>query len=472
MGNVLEIIEDGKVIAETSFEITDIKSCIWYDLLDKEQKQEEGHTKTAFYGENLKLQIETEGIDDGTELEIEIIAKNDEGTVVELKDDDDQPIKILTKVTSNKAIFEPFYVNPKWFDKDAPITFFFNLKIKDEDNYIGENLPTEIENQLKPISFGKPDEFKIDKAKGYLLEKQTDGTKIGYTSGDRLDILKYQEWFENNSEELDIKNKKQYKSYFKSVYLTYLWGWSITGEFGNEANRKSIIAEFEKAGKKYNIPPSILWTYAAGEGLLLICSKGSSTDLTEKVHSFQAFGLDFFENQAKVMRTKGYLDTSFNENSGKVIKNKSTGVETFPTPFTSEYAAIRYDDGTQLRRYEAADSATGTPINPVYFKDLLNGIKGACAVYANAFDYAATSAQNIGWGKLTLNQQVFFAYLKIQKTSEKGNAEINRYRKKSDANFLDEEYTRTKLDGGGIPNKSYHRWVVWRYVLLGKHFSK
>jgi hypothetical protein len=86
------------------------------------------------------------------------------------------------------------------------------------------------------------------------------------------------------------------------------------------------------------------------------------------------------------------------------------------------------------------------------------------------FDYAAKSAQNIGWGSLTLNQQVFFGYLKVEKASKKGSAEINLYRKKSDANFLDTEYTRVKNDEY-ICNKQYNRWVAWRYILLGKYFN-
>ena len=69
---------------------------------------------------------------------------------------------------------------------------------------------------------------------------------------------------------------------------------------------------------------------------------------------------------------------------------------------------------------------------------------------------------------------MFFAYIKIQKTSEAGNAEINRYRNKPDANFLDEDYTRSnsKVELKLIKNKCYIRWVAWRYILLGKHFIK
>ncbi len=468
MKNTLELIENNEVVATTSFEIIDIKSSVWLDILDKEQKQEEGHTKTAFYGENLKLLIETEGIDDETELEIEISAKNDEGTTVEIKDDDDQPIKMIAKTTSNKVTFEPFYVNPKWFNKEAPITYFYNLKIKNESTYIGEDLPTEIENQLKPIGFGKPDIFKIDKAKGYLLEKQADGTKIAYTSGERLDILKYQEWFEDDSEGLDFSNKKQVDSYFKSVYLTYLFKWSIRGEFGNETNRKKVIASFEKAGTKYNIPPSVLYTYAVGEGMHRLCSTGSSTDLNTQIDSFKAFGLDFFEKQVTSLRTKGYLDTTYNS-AGTAIDN--IGSFTLPIPFNGEYAIIRYADGSTRTRSESADNGNITNVYPVLFKDLESGIEGACAVYANAFDYTVTSANNVGWGSLTLNQQVFFGYIKIQKTSELGNAEINRYRNKTDANFLDENFTTTNDDKGLIRNKCYHRWVTWRYILLSKHFS-
>ncbi len=255
--------------------------------------------------------------------------------------------------------------------------------------------------------------------------------------------------------------------------MTRLFGWSINNEFDNEANRQQIIAEFEKAGKKYNIPPSILWTYAAGEGLLENCSwRPKRVDLKAEVNSFKAFGLDFFENHVKTMRTKGYLDASFKQNKTNVIYS---GSYKMPPSFTEDYAAIRNKYGTKLIRKESADpAATGTRVCPVFFKDLLTGIKGASAIYANAYDYASTSAQNLGWGKLTLNQQVFFGYVKIQKTSEKGNAEINRYRNKPDANFLDENYTRdaTRTDLLLIKNKCYVRWVVWRYVLLGKHFSK
>lgn len=469
MKNTLELIENNEVVATTSFDIIDIKSCVWIDSLDKEQKQEEGYTKTAFYGENLKLLIELEGIDDGTELEVEISAKNDEGTDVELKDDDDQPIKILAKLTANKVTFEPFYVNPKWYDKESPITYFFNLKIKDESTYIGENLPNEVENQLKPIGFGKPDVFKIDKAKGYLLEKNADGTKIAYTSGERLDILMYQEWFENDSEELDFSNKNQINTYFKSVYLTYLFKWSIRGEFGNATNRNKVIAAFEKAGKKYNIPPSILYTYAVGEGMNAVCSNGSKTNLNAQIDSFEGFGLDFFEKQIITLKSKGYLDASYN--SAGTAVDSLTNFK-LPKPFNGEYAIIRYADGSTRKRSENADKGKVVNVYPVLFKNIETAIEGASAVYANAYDYTAKSANNVGWGSLTLNQQVFFGYIKIQKTSEKGNAEINRYRNKPDANFLDEDYTSTFDDGKKIRNKCYHRWVAWRYILLGKHFSK
>ncbi|MDO6761525.1 hypothetical protein Q4566_15035 [Tamlana sp. 2_MG-2023] len=469
MKNTLELVENNEVVATTTFEIIDVKSSVWLDSIDKVQKQEDGSTKTAFYGENLKIVVETEGIDDETELEIEVFAKNDEGATVDIKDDNEETIKITAKTASNKTTFEHFYVNPKWFDKEAPLTYFFNLKMKDENTIIKENLPAETEDQLKPIGFGKPDEFKIDKEKGYLLEKNENGKKIAYTSGERLDILKYQKWFEDDSEELDFSDKKQIDSYFNSVYLTYLFKWSIRGEFGNEKNRKRIIAAFEKAGNKYNIPPSVLYTYAVGEGMNATCSQGSSTNLDAKVDSFIAFGLDFFEKQVVTLRNKGYLDNTFNS-AGTIVKE--TNGFTIPTPFNGKYAITRFPDGSTRTRSEDADNEKIINVYPVIFKNMDAAIEGACAIYANAFDYTAKSAQNIGWGKLTLNQQVFFGYIKIQKTSEQGNAEINRYRKKSNANFLDEDYTDSDNDLNLIKNKCYHRWVAWRYILLGKHFTK
>ncbi len=469
MNTTLVLKENNKVIAKISFQVRDIKSCEWRDSLDQVLKQEDGHTKTAFYGEHLKLYVETEGVDDGTTLEAEIKAKTEDGTLVTLKDDTDQPILLTAEATANTVSFTPFYVNPEWYDKDAPLTYYCNIRVEGETDFIDENLPKTSEDQLKPLGFGKPDLFKIDAAKGYLLEKQADGTKIAYTSGERLDILKYQKWFEDDVDELDFDNKKQIDSYFKNVYLTYLFKWSIRGEFGNEANRKKVIAAFEKAGARYNIPPSVLYTYAVGEGMNAVCSNGTSTDLNATIDSFSAFGLDFFEKQMISLRNKGYLDAAYNS-AGTAIDAPSGF--TLPSPFNGEYAIIRYPNGTTRIRSESADKGNITNVYPVLFKNMETAIEGACAVYANAFDYAAKSAQNIGWGKLTLNQQVFFAYIKIQKTSEAGNAEINRYRNKPDANFLDSKYTSSFDDGTMISNKCYHRWVAWRYILLGKHFSK
>ena len=212
--------------------------------------------------------------------------------------------------------------------------------------------------------------------------------------------------------------------------------------------------------------------YAVGEGLQKTCSLDQNTNLNKEVYSFHAFGLDFFENQIKGLKSKGYINATFNSAGTATAIDLLDENYILPNPFNREYAIIRYADGSTVKRRESADNGNIVDVYPVLFKNLEFGIEGACAVYANAYDYTVKSAENIGWGNLTLNQHVFFAYVKIQKTSEKGNAEINRYRNKPNANFLDENYTTTKNDGKNIANKCYHRWVAWRYILLGKHFSK
>ncbi len=460
MKNTLELIENNEVVATTSFEIIDIKSSVWIDSLDKEQKQEEGHTKTAFYGENLKLLIETEGIDDGTELEIEISAKNDEGTTVEIKDDNDQPIKIIAKATSNKVTFEPFYLNPKWFNKKASITYFFNLKIKEETTYIGENLPTEVENQLKPIGFGKPDEFKIDKAKGYLLEKNKDGTKTAYTSGKLEDVEKYQEWFENESEELIFSNKKQIESYFKSVYMTYLFHWTPRGEFGNSVNRNRVIKAFNEAGKKHNLSASLLYTYACGEGMISDY-KNHHNNLDEPVMSFQTYGLDFFEKDAPNLIAEGYLSSSFT--SGGLNNARIGDSYNPPTPFPNgaNYAFVRIS-GKPMTRNEAGGIMD---VYPVWFKNLEDGIEGATAVYARAYQLAINDANTSGWNKLNINQKAFFGYHKIQNFEK-----FSSFYEYDSEIFLKGKYS-INPNIEFIKHKAFHRFVAWRYILLGKYFN-
>lgn len=370
------------------------------------------------------------------------------------------PIEISFSVPDNKEfISEAIHLNPHYFfKKNSDIKFYFSIK---------ECIAFE-SDPLFFSGFGKPDLFKKDAKKSYMYELLDNGTSVAYVSGNRLDILTYQDWFENESDELSFSNKEQLSSYFDNVYLTYLFRWSIEGGYGSENNRSRIIAAFEKAGKKYNIPPSVLYLYATGEGMKIKCDKGKDTNLDIPVNSYQALGLDFFEIEVRNLKVRGYLDKSFNS-AGTVIFGK---VDVYPRPFNGKYAIIRFSNGTTLMRQEAADKGEPVSIYPVIFKNIEAAIEGACALYARSYADAAASAKNIGWGDLTLNQNVFFGYIKIQKTSTKGNAELNRYRKKNNPNFLDENYSSTKLDSGVILNKSYHRWVAWRYILLGKHFSK
>ncbi len=461
MGNKLELKDNGEVLATTSFDVVEISSIKWLDSLDTELKQEDGLTKTAFYGEEVKLSIDLLGLD-GKELELEIIAKNDDGSTVALEEDERQPLTLAATVNGDNVVFEPFYISPLWMDKEVPVTYFFNLKIKGEESYIEENLPPEVEDQLKPIGFGKPDIFKIDKAKGYLLVKQSDGSKIGYTSGNLEDVDSYQNWFENDSEELVFSNSKQIDSYFDSVYFTYLFHWALRGEFGGEVNRKRVIKAFNDAGAKHKISASKLYVYACGEGMLSDYKIWHKNNLDEPVISFQTYGLDFFEKEVADLKSEGYLDSSFTS-GGSQLKNIGDS-RTPPTPFPSgaNYALVRVS-GKPMVRNEA-----GGPmyVYPVWFKDLENGVKGATAVYAKAYKLAIDDANASGWGELNTNQKMFYGYHKIQ-TPYESLTDFYGYEEKV---FLIGEYSKNP-DIKFIKHKAFHRFVAWRYILLGKYFN-
>lgn len=420
-------------------------------------KEEE--IENAILGEEIKIKLFLDYAV-GTNLTLVIKAKNDTEQIYYTRDE--KPIEIPIIVPENKEfITKAIHLNPHHFyRKNQETKFLFYIK----ELVIYESKP------LIFKGFGKPDIFKKDRTKSYMYKRLENGSSIAYVSGVRIDILTYQKWFEDDSEELAFSNEKQVTSYFENVYLTYLYRWSLEGEYGSEANRSKIIQAFEKAGKKHNVPPSILYTYACGEGMMY-CYKKQKLDISKPISSFEAFGLDFFEKEVDNLKAKGYLDKSFNSSGKAIIDYIDFDKVILPIPFNGKYAITRYPDGKPMGRSESADNGKIVDVYPVYFKNLDAGIEGACALYARSFKYTATSANKVGWGNLTLNEHVFFGYLKIQKTSTLGNAEINLYRKKSNPNFLDEDYTTTSKDGGKISNKAYHRWVAWRYILLGKHFS-
>ncbi|WP_430906201.1 hypothetical protein [Maribacter sp. 2-571] len=457
--------------------LPEITDSFWLNIKDEEIPKDDEGVQDIYHGEKVKVKLVVTGAEEGQELVITVKSQDDGA---ELAESEKQPFALSTKVQNGEALSEPFYIDPIWFDKENTVTYVFDVKLKEGDSVLAENLPEAEEKRLAPVGFGKPDLFKMDPTKGYSLERESNGKKTAYTGGKMEEIELYQSWFEDDSDELDTAKKVQIKSYFESVYMTRLMGWSPNNEYGNAANRAKIIAAFETASSKHGVPASIMFTYAAGEGMQLRCSRGPLTDINKQVQSFQAFGLDFFEEQAAGLKKQGYLSKSFDTKATalaeKYVDSKGKKyylVKPVKDFKGGDYAIVRLKKGGYYTRSEAADGGKTVSVYPVVFKDLLTGIEGACAVYAKAYDDAQASSKKIGWGELTQNQKAFFGYVKIQKTSTKGNAELNRYRPKPDANFYDRKYSPVGvLEIEAIMDKSYRRYVAWRYIRLGKFFTE
>lgn len=462
MANVLELTENGRVLATTTFYINDIKKVVWLDKLGKEIKSGEENANAAFYGEELKLQIEIDGKEEGAEFEIEIKAKDAADADTLLIADERQPLTLTATLKDKKIIFDSVYLNPMWFDKENPLTYVVFLKIKGSATYIAENLPNNDESRPKPIGFGKPDIFKIDAKKGYLLERQENDKKVAYVSGDRLDIEMYQDWFENGADELDYHKKKaQVQSYFKSVYGVRPYGWAPNGEFGrDEVKIRKVVDLFEQQGAKHKIDPSILWTIAVGEGLITIY-KDMKNDFNIPVNSFQAFGIDFLgdEEYLRKMYNGGYLKESYK--SAGIAKTGLKPIfykDVFPQ--SGSFVNILEFNGSIPIRNEAGGPKK---IYPIWFKNMEQAVVGCTAVYARSYDLATKEASSLGWESLNLNQNVYYAYYKVQYP----------YRKLTYYDNNSENFHNGSVDESfHVPIKAYNRWVTWRYVMLSNYFSK
>jgi hypothetical protein len=298
-----------------------------------------------------------------------------------------------------------------------------------------------------------PDKFEVNASKANSSEILSDGTRVTYVSGESSDIEMYQQMFEESGT-LDFNNRGQINSYFESVYGVRPYGWAPRGEFGNEANRNRIISLFEQAGAFYGVDPSILFTYAMGEGMYYL-RDGSAIENNTPIDSFKILGLDFFGSDW----TKYNLPSNFKSGG-------TTPFGKYPNFGSATHFTITQANGNPLVRNEAGGP---TNIYPVYFRDIETAIIGASGIYSGAYNKAISSAQDLGWSNLTENQNVFYGYYKIQYP----NRELTYYGNTS-ANFLNGnvKFDLTNQDPLGIPSKSYRRWIEWRYIKLSGYFSK
>ncbi|MDY0315825.1 MAG: hypothetical protein RBR32_12190 [Bacteroidales bacterium] len=220
-----------------------------------------------------------------------------------------------------------------------------------------------------------------------------------------------------------------------------------------DCKKEDVDAAFEEAGSLYGISPSLLYTYAAGEGLILLT--GYDIENNVPINSFNLLGLDFFGSEWHKYNLPSYFKSGGNTALGET-----------PNFGTATHTTITQADGSPLIRNEAGGA---TKISPVYFKNFNIAIIGASGVYAAAYNKSVTSGQNQGWGELNENEKAFFGYYSIQYP----NRELSYYGNAS-GNFLDNSirYDLTSTDPSDVPSKAYRRWVEWRYVKISGFFSK
>ena len=136
----------------------------WMSDKDKKLDQTNGLTVDVFFGESVKIQIETAGVANGTKIHVKVKAK------IGVDDDQDfEEIEHTLEVKDNTAILEDFYINPKWYnekienydfkahqteiDSKEAIAFVFDTKFEDKDWDESIRLPKNENDYLKPITY-------------------------------------------------------------------------------------------------------------------------------------------------------------------------------------------------------------------------------------------------------------------------------------------------------------------------------
>ncbi len=160
-----------------------------------------------------------------------------------------------------------------------------------------------------------------------------------------------------------------------------------------------------------------------------------------------------------MLRNGGNLDSSY--------KPRGTGTTgllaidyTAVFPGKSKFIDLREIDGSIAIRKAAG---TKTKVYPVWFKNMSESIICCSALYAHSYDKATKEAISLGWKPLNLNQNVYYGYFKVQYI----NRDLDYYKHQSE-NFLD----GSGNNSWAVPDKSYKRWVTWRYILLSGFFTK
>ena len=89
-----------------------IKDGFWLDSNGNQLQQINRFTTDAFFGESIKIQINTFNVKDGRKIDVKIKAQIG-GNIIP----DFEEIIHTIKVENNKAILKDFYIDPKWYDE-------------------------------------------------------------------------------------------------------------------------------------------------------------------------------------------------------------------------------------------------------------------------------------------------------------------------------------------------------------------
>ena len=137
---------------------------VWLDKEGNKLQQSNNLTEKAFFGENVKIQIETFNITDGEKLDVKIKAKIGEDYIEEFEE-----VIHKLEVKNNLATLDNFYLDSKWYneeiesynydthsteiDFEKAITFVFEAKFEDKDWDKARVFPKNENNYLRPITY-------------------------------------------------------------------------------------------------------------------------------------------------------------------------------------------------------------------------------------------------------------------------------------------------------------------------------
>ncbi len=145
-----------------------IKNGFWLNEKDEKLVQTNGLTSEALFGSKVKIQIITDDAKDGKKIDTEIKAKiGDE--YIQLTDNEEE-LKYTLIVKNDKAVSEPIYLDPKWYDEaieqynyknnqteidtEKVLTFVFDAKFESQSwEHSKKNLPKEDTDKLVPFSY-------------------------------------------------------------------------------------------------------------------------------------------------------------------------------------------------------------------------------------------------------------------------------------------------------------------------------